>query len=66
MLVPEEVWTAVPKTVGVLRDKVVLAYQYDKVSKVEVASPRGDVMVEKDGVGWKLTAPEALKADTGA
>jgi uncharacterized protein DUF4340 len=66
MLVPEEVWTAVPKTVGVLRDKVVLAYQYDKVSKVEVASPRGDVMLEKDGVGWKLTAPEALKADTGS
>ena len=66
MLVPEEVWTAVPKTVGALRDKVVFAYQYDKVSRVEVDSARGAVTLEKDGTAWKLTAPEALKADTGA
>jgi hypothetical protein len=66
MLVPEDVWTAVPKTVGVLRDKVVFAYQYDKVNRVEVESPRGPVTLEKDGVAWKLTAPEPLKADTGA
>jgi Domain of unknown function (DUF4340) len=66
MLVPEEVWAAVPKTVGVLRDKIVLAYQYDKVSRVELESPRGAVVLEKDGIAWKLTAPEPLKADTGA
>ena len=66
MLVPEEVWTAVPKTVGVLRDKVVFAYPYDKVTRVEVESPRGLVSIEKDGIGWKLTTPEPLKADTGA
>jgi hypothetical protein len=66
MLVPEEVWAAVPKTVGVLRDKVVLAYQYDKVSRVELEGPRGPVVIEKAGIGWKLTAPEPLKADTGA
>jgi hypothetical protein len=66
MLVPEEVWAAVPKTVAVLRDKVVLAYQYDKVSRVELEGPRGPVVIEKDGIGWKLTAPEPLKADTGA
>jgi hypothetical protein len=65
MLVPEEVWAAVPKTVAVLRDKVVLAYQYDKVSRVELEGPRGPVVIEKDGIGWKLTAPEPLKADTG-
>jgi Domain of unknown function (DUF4340) len=66
MLVPEEVWAAVPKTVGVLRDKIVFAYQYDKVSRVELESPRGPVVLEKDGIAWKLTAPEPLKADTGA
>ena len=66
LLVPEEVWTAVPKTVGVLRDKVVVAYQYDKVNRVELDGSHGPVVLEKDGVGWKITAPEALKADTGA
>jgi hypothetical protein len=66
MLVGEELWTAVPKTVGVLRDKVVLAYQYDKVSRVELAGPRGPLTLEREGPGWKITAPEALKADTGA
>lgn len=66
LLVPEEVWAAVPKTVGVVRDKVVMAYQYDKVNRVELDGPHGPVVLEKDGVGWKLTAPEPLKADTGA
>ena len=66
MLVGEELWAAVPKTMGVLRDKVVLAYQYDKVSRVELAGPRGPLTLERDGIGWKITAPEALKADTGA
>ena len=27
---------------------------------------RGAVTLEKDGTGWKLTAPEALKADSSA
>jgi uncharacterized protein DUF4340 len=66
MLVGEELWAAVPKTMGVLRDKVVLAYQYDKVSRVELAGPRGPLTLERDGIGWKITAPESLKADTGA
>lgn len=66
LLVPEDVWAAVPKTVGVVRDKVVMAYQYDKVTRVELDGPRGPVVLEKNGVGWKLTAPEPLKADTGA
>jgi hypothetical protein len=66
MLVGEELWAAVPKTIGVLRDKVVLAYQYDKVSRVELAGPRGPLTLEREGIGWKITAPEVLKADTGA
>jgi hypothetical protein len=68
MLVPEEVWAAVPKTVGALRDKVVLAYQSDKVTRIELTGAKGPVALEKDkdGTGWQLTAPEALRADTGA
>ena len=66
MLLPEEVWTAVPKTVAMLRDKVVLRYAHDKVQKVEATSPKGAFTLERDGAGWKLTAPEALRADGGA
>lgn len=66
MLVGEELWTAFPRTVAVLRDKVVLAYAYDKANRIELESARGTVNLERDGPGWKITAPEALKADTGA
>ena len=66
MLAPDDVWTAVPKTVAVLRDKTVVAYAQDKVNRVEVDSPKGQVVLERDGAGWKITAPEAVKADSGA
>lgn len=66
MLAPDEVWKVVPKTVAALRDKVVVPYAYDKANRVEVESARGTVRLEKDGATWKITAPEALKADSGA
>jgi hypothetical protein len=66
MLAPEDVWTAFPKTVAALRDKVVVAYQYDKANRVELESARGRVVIEREGAGWKIAAPEALKADGGA
>lgn len=66
MVAGEELWTAFPKSVAALRDKVVVAYAYDKVKRLDVESPKGAVALERDGPGWKLTAPEALKADPGA
>jgi uncharacterized protein DUF4340 len=66
MLAGEELWTAVPKTVAALRDKVVIAYAYDKLTRVEVESPKGPLTLERAGSAWKLTAPEALKADPAA
>src|SRR4029453_354823 len=33
---------------------------------VEVEHGKDSIVIQKDGAGWKLTAPEALKADTGA
>jgi hypothetical protein len=66
MLAPEEIWNALPKTVAALRDKVVVAYAQDKLRRIELSSARGAVALEKDGSGWKITAPEALKADSGA
>ena len=66
MLVPEELWTVFPKTVAVLRDKTVVAYAPDKANRFEIESPKGRVVIEKDATGWKITAPDALKADSGA
>jgi len=66
MLAPEDLWAAFPKTVAALRDKVVVAYAYDKANRVELSSPRGRVVIERDGTAWKITDPEALKADGGA
>jgi hypothetical protein len=66
MVAPEEIWKVFPKTVAALRDKVVVAYGYDKVNRVELESGRGTVTLAKDGNDWKITAPEAWKADGGA
>ena len=66
LLIPAEAWDKVPKTVAMARDKIVFPYAYDKVSRIEIESAGGKVMLEREGLGWKITAPEALKADTGA
>ena len=66
MLTAEALWTTLPKTVAALRDKTVVAYASDKLVKLEVIHAKSAVTLEKEGTGWKLTAPEALKADPAA
>ena len=66
ILTAEAVWAVFPKTVAALRDKTVVSYAYDKLAKVEITHGRETVDLEKDGTTWKLTAPEALRADSGA
>ena len=66
ILTADALWTAFPKNVAALRDKVVVSYAYDKLEKVEVDHGKDVIVIQKDGAGWKLTAPEALRADSGA
>jgi len=66
LLAPSETWDKLPKTVAAVRDKVVFAYAYDKVGRVEISSAAGTVTLQRDGINWNITAPEGLKADTGA
>lgn len=66
ILTAEALWTTFPKTVGALRDKTVVAYAYDKLERVEITHHGQTVGLAKEGTGWKLTAPEALRADSGA
>lgn len=63
LLLPEEVWTALPKNVAVLRDKTVAAFDRDKVNRVEVESPQGTVALARENNRWRIVAPEALPAD---
>ena len=66
LLTPSETWDKLPKTVAAARDKVVFAYAYDKVNRVDIESATGTVTLQRDGTDWKIVAPEALKADAGA
>jgi uncharacterized protein DUF4340 len=63
LLVPEDVWKAVPKTVATVRDKTVIAFDRDKVNRVEVDSPKGAVTLVRETDRWKITRPEPLPAD---
>jgi hypothetical protein len=63
LLVPEELWTAVPKNVAVLRNKTLVDVDRDKVAKLEIESPKGTVAVARDKDQWKIVAPEAVPTD---
>jgi Domain of unknown function (DUF4340) len=64
LLVPQDVWQALPKNVAALRNKVVLEYDRDKVERVDIESPKGAVTLAREDTRWKITAPEALAADS--
>ena len=63
MLIPEDVYTQVPKNVGVLRNKMLVEIDRDKVARLEIRSPKGTVTVGRENGQWKIVAPEALAAD---
>jgi hypothetical protein len=63
VFIPEEVVKAVPQTVAALRDKTVVAFERDKVTRYDIESAKGQVTVTREKDGWKITAPEALPAD---
>jgi hypothetical protein len=63
LLLPEDVWSSLPKTVAAVRDKGVLAFDRDKVTRIEVQGPRGAVTLAREADRWKITQPEALPAD---
>jgi hypothetical protein len=63
LLLPEEVWTALPKATAALRDKTVLDFERDQVIGLDVESPRGAVTLSRKGDRWTITKPQALPAD---
>jgi hypothetical protein len=63
LLVPEELWKQVPKNVAMLRDKVVVEVDRDKVVRIEIESAKGAVVVAREKDEWKIVTPEVLPAD---
>jgi hypothetical protein len=63
LLLPEDVWTALPRTVAAVRDKTVLAFDREKVDTIEIQGPRGAVTLARQSDRWTITKPEALPAD---
>ncbi len=62
-LIPEDVWTAMPKTVAAVRNRVVVDFDREKLTRVDIASEKGPVTLARDNDRWRITAPEALPAD---
>jgi hypothetical protein len=63
LLIPDETWTAVPKNVAVLRDKTVVNVERDKVTRIDVESPKGPVSLVRENDRWQIVAPASLPAD---
>jgi hypothetical protein len=63
LLLPDEVWSGLPKTTAAVRTKTLVAFDQAKVTKLEIESPRGAVTAVREGEQWRITAPEALPAD---
>jgi Domain of unknown function (DUF4340) len=63
LLIPEETWTAVPKNVAVLRDKTIVDIERDKVTRIDIESPKGPVSLARENDRWQIVAPAALTAD---
>ncbi len=64
LLLEEALWTQLPKNVGVLRDKTVVAFDREKLARLDIESPKGKVSLVRQGDGWRMAAPEALPGDT--
>jgi hypothetical protein len=63
VLIPEDVWVALPKTVATARDKTVIDFDRDRVAKIELSSGKGEVTLVREDNRWRITGPEALPAD---
>lgn len=63
LLLPEEIGKLVPRNVGAIRDKQLVDFERDRITRVEVESPKGAVTLVREKDRWTITAPEALPAD---
>jgi hypothetical protein len=63
LLLPEEIGKLVPRNVAAIRNKQLVGFDRDKITRVELESARGAVTLVREKDRWTITAPEALPAD---
>lgn len=63
LLLEEPIWAKLPKNVAVLRDKTVIAFDRDQLTRMAIESPKGKVTLARQGERWRITEPEALPGD---
>ena len=63
LLLPEELGKLVPRNVAAIRNKLLVDFERDRVTRVDLESAKGTVTLVKDKDRWTITAPEALPAD---
>jgi uncharacterized protein DUF4340 len=63
LLLPEEVGKVVPRNVGAIRNKQLVEFERDRITRVDLESPKGAVTLVRDKDRWTITAPQALPAD---
>jgi len=63
LLLPEDVWTSLPKNVAAVRSKIVVEFDRDKLTRLDIESPRGPVTLVRENDKWRITAPQTLPAD---
>jgi hypothetical protein len=63
LLLEERVARAVPDRLLDLRDKTLLLFSREGVEAVSLASPKGEVALERTAAKWEIVRPERLPAD---
>ena len=63
LLLEEEIWKLIPKSATDLREKTLLALNREKVEKIALESPKGKLVLAKEGGKWVIQEPEKIKTD---
>ena len=63
LLLEERVAKAIPERLQDLRDKTLLAFSREQVEAMSIASPKGEVELQRSEEKWQIVKPERLPAD---
>lgn len=63
LLLPDDVAAALPRNVAVLRNKLLVDFDRDRVTRLEIDGPRGAVTLAREDDRWRIVAPRPLPAD---